>query len=430
MIAIEAMLCRITTRSRCDEDSLKYLKRTLETQSYSRLPKVRSIAKDLLHKMKNPELLQLKNASDLPLDNVGVGYSNSTPNLHTKLSPKVDKKDRIYISPPQQPTSQGNPYQLGSSFEGVKQSVASLQVSDSQGKAFEFASSQIGEKSSPQESQGLPVFAKPDPDPRIPPMPLLVSLPPDDQPAQVQVGFSAVSFAGQNDTKTATINKPVNEEEKQDVGLQSSPQLRLKRDEMKLKKMPLSSQKHGASVLEQEHGEIQDLKRGIYLIEDPLLKMTKGKGWGPNIRAKNYLKKYSGSLQYEHSEDQTQSDRLQERREQRSKHRNELNYLIGKNKQDSKSNSRSPAKFNLLDETGEKKRKRRLLLISKGLDPDDPLAEDKLKAILAKEEEEANNVFLKSNLISSDRKKPKDNSVLEKELSEVPLCKSREKSQV
>ena len=58
-----------------------------------------------------------------------------------------------------------------------------------------------------------------------------------------------------------------------------------------------------------------------------------------------------------------------------------------------------------MDETGEKRRKRRLLLISKGLDPDDLEADSKLKMITERENEEASNVYLKRIVIIIRRQK-------------------------
>ena len=419
MITIEAFLCRPTTRTRVDEDSLKYLKKTLEGQSFSRLPRVRSIAKDLMHKLKNPETLAPKKDTNFPIENLGLAYSQSSPQFQSNsLAPKVDKKDRIYISPRHQNELPAiNPYQLSNSNEFPKQKpVNNFQNSESLGKVFNFDRPPQGTEQLPgQNSLLLPVFASSaDKDPFIPPLPLLVSVPMDEMPLPPITNQSALSFAGQpnnleikpnagsqvisNSSQPFDLNvDPSSQHE--DLQLQSSPQLRQKRDELKLKKLPQSSaNKHLGSQIEHEHGELPDLKRGLFLIEDPLLRMTRGKGWGPNIRAKNYLKKHSGMNQYDTLEDASHSERLQARREQRSKQRSEFQYLIGKNKNDSKSISRSVGKFNVLDELGEKKRKRRLLLISKGLDPDDPNAEEKLKEILVREEEEANNVFLKSRL--------------------------------
>lgn len=409
IVAIESMLCRDATRARIDENSLKYLRRTLETQSFSRLPRVRTIAKELLHKLKHPEMLAPKYATDFPLENQGMVYSQSAPLFPSIAAQRIEKKDRIYIGPPRQSDQAPpltNPYSLANSNELPKLESSEVGVNDSMGKIFNFDKVPQGTENAPVlSSLQMPAFVPPaDKDPQIPALPLVLSLPQDhaslQEPQPLQ--HSNLSFAGQQQPVTTDLRVSDSQANSvasngglivEDYPRQSSPQLRLKRDAMKLLKLPQEESRMRRPSPEQEHGEIPELKRGMFVIEDPLLRMTQGKGWGPNVRAKNFLKKHSGKNLYEMGEDNGTSDKLLERREKRSKQRHELNYLIGKSKNDSK--SRSPAKFSLLDEAGEKRRKHRLLLISKGLDPDDPQADEKLRAILEKVEEEERNPIIK-----------------------------------
>lgn len=168
----------------------------------------------------------------------------------------------------------------------------------------------------------------------------------------------------------------------------SSPSpLQKKRDEYKIMK-----QKD-----EVRESNDHELTRGIHIIDEPLSMMTKGKGWAPNVRARNYLKAHSGGLAGgggEGGEMFEVSERIRERRENRSKGRAELQGMLTVNKSRGRSEKGRP-KYGMLDEEGEKKRKRRLVYISKGIDPEDPHAEEKLKEVLKREEYEENNVFEK-----------------------------------
>lgn len=439
MVVIETYLSRPAIRNRLDEDSMKYMKKAVESQSYSRLPRVRSVAKDLLHKLKNPQLLPFKQV-------------NAFEAVNRPSRPATDRKDRVYVSPRGMDGDVGtqNPYHMGQSV--ADSNGCSLVQNSSAGQNLGFSfhqagegqnallvdrqKSHVGENLVESKQMDIPQTVSEDVkriklsvekelasnDQEIAKsadFPKQISHPTQTQPdpsqkpiaqnhqilaSQLQ-NVSAASFAFQS-LQSGQTEPQVTEE----YHLGASPQLRQKRDELKMKKQPNSTANLRAnSPPDRELNETSDLKRGMFLIEDPLLRMTRGKGWGPNIRAKNYLKKFTGLGQFaggggqggsEMHEDSMRSERLQARRETRSKQRNELQYMIGKNKNESRSNSRSVSKFGLVDETEEKKRKRRLLYISKGIDPEDVDAEGKLRTILEKvaiEEEDNKNPYIKRN---------------------------------
>lgn len=433
MIVIETYLSRPTIRKRLDEDTLKYIQKTVESQSYSRLPRVRSVARDLLSKLKHPETISVKR---LIIDQGNDEYVYQTGNKLTRN--ETDRKERVYVSPRglisgnggQPPESKlmeagesgGEGQRVGFNFqepeeaqkalpkgvenkggvvvdEGTNEGPAGVnRIIEPKKLEISLAESKTGKDQELKKSAEFPIQESVDIPKKHDPLPssqqnqLIAS--------QIQ-NVSAASFAFQSLQSGQSVQQGVD-----DLQFGASPQLRMKRDELKMKKQPHASVSNlrGNSPQDRELTETSALKRGLFLIEDPLLRMTRGKGWGPNIRAKNFLRKFSGLGPFyggqggtEVVEDSMQNEKLQERRETRSKQRNELQCMIGKNKHE-RSNSRSVGKFGLVDETEEKKRKKRLLYISKGIDPEDVNAEGKLKVVLEKEaieEEEKSNPFLK-----------------------------------
>lgn len=134
-----------------------------------------------------------------------------------------------------------------------------------------------------------------------------------------------------------------------------------KRDQLKMNK------------LKEDHSDSPELKRGLFVIEDSLLEMTKGKGWGPNIRAKNYLKRHltnasTGNLSIE-------QQRVAKMKENMEKQRTELRYKVGKSKSQKRLGFE---RFSGINEEAERKRLRRLEMIKKGLNPDTGRKDDQM----------------------------------------------------
>lgn len=427
IVALDTYLGRQILRERLDPDSMKYLKTCIESQSYSRLPKVRSLARELWHKLKNAALLDVNRPAEMQLNNAGENlpriYSERNERVYIKPQPTIlqsseseakklvdnhEAKNQMLQKPSENPqiTSPKDPQpsDIGKTSKGVEnEEVKEKDQVDGQkaGQVNKSGEDKIEEnkqqlsnnEGQTKQSEGLNAVN-------------------EDKKQDDSLGLKDMIGMAHNISATSfalqTQQLGASGESADHYNLGASPQLRQKRDEMKMKKQPA----HTSTLMDREQSDISDLKRGMFLIEDPLLRMTRGKGWGPNIRAKNYLKKFSGLGPFGggggEGEDSFQSEKLVARKEMRQKQRSELHCMFDKDKKEERSKSKSVPKFGLLDEGEEKKRKRRLLLISKGLDPDDVGAEEKLKQIIEKEnleEQEKSNPFIKSNLNSSRSQK-------------------------
>lgn len=134
-----------------------------------------------------------------------------------------------------------------------------------------------------------------------------------------------------------------------------------KRDQVKMNK------------LKEDHSDSPELKRGLFVIEDSLLEMTKGKGWGPNIRAKNYLKRHLINASTENLSIEQQ--RVAKMKENMEKQRTELRYKVGKSKSQKRLGFE---RFSGINEDAERKRLKRLEMIKKGLNPDTGMKDEQM----------------------------------------------------
>jgi hypothetical protein len=320
-------------------------KKALSAASYARLPKVRSTAKPLLHKVSNNIV-----------EDVEPHFKDGR-----MLEPR--RKDKIYMPRPEE-----RPQTPDASDDSQLPKLIAVSQPD---------------QSAPPAAPNLP-----------------------SQPVNPATGLGGLQAdSPQRQPLRQPAPEPPLAEEKTDV-IRSSvkfrrtegsspvlPQLtasnlnlQYKRDELKRLKQ------------REEERASNDNLRGMYLIDEDLKTLTKGKGWAPNIRARNYLKAHTGGLagggQSEAQAGEQVSAHLQQRRENRSKGRAELHHWLTQSRSRGRQEDKK-SRFGTIDEEGEKRRKRRLLLISKGINPDDPQAEEKLRAVLEREEYEDNNVFEK-----------------------------------
>lgn len=502
IISLDAFLSRPMLRQRIDESSLAYLKKVVEKNSFSKLPRVRTAARTLHNKLKHPDLFDQREKRpsfwDGPSDKA---ESKILPRVVSAGNPRdlVPRNERVYINPSSKhegmqsapvfkdyasrPISAiGHNDQMSVGFTVDNQLNPTMAVPAQRQNALPpipaslAAQVAVGVQNQPMANQGYPSWMNPLPavvpisqqiDPikqmpdhvpnqgiaqpaeqqlplslsssvfqqipqvpvgegsqavsdnlmknplQMPSIPIVVTVQPYPTPSQEtspvneQVGSQVAQPPLQNSSSVASQGRPplplLSVQQPQDqlepvVPLISSPQLQQKRDAMKMLKTQESHQPelnqyhttyHGYKpepgyvhhTMSQSHSESPDqLKRGLYLIEPPLLSMTKGKGWGSNVRAKNYLKKHT---HFTPGGGMGDGDRVREMREARNKHRSEMKVLLDK----SRDKKPSTNKFKGIDESAEKSRKRRLLMIKHGINPDDPDAEEKLKEKLARKNE-------------------------------------------
>ena len=312
---IEAWLSRPVLKNRLDLDTISQVKKLIESSSFSRLPRVRSAAKILRTKLNQPE---------------GIERSGSVPKFAKPL------QDSILTEQSQSQVLRPSGVAMGSSVnQEQKESIVSQAEVVDQIKANE--SSQFP-KFTLSEAKG---------DQSAPPVGSPKSIVHPSVPNTKYPAADSVSAPSQPSALLQARRDQLKQEKRQEI-VSTSP--------------PSAVQNHS------------DLKRGLYLVDGPLLPMTQGKGWAPNVRAKNFLRR--GNRPGDSTNDLELGDRLKSLRETRNKQRMEYRGQIGR---DRSSGSRGKNKFGGIDEEAERKRKRRLYLISKGLNPDDDDVEDQLK---------------------------------------------------
>lgn len=407
LIAIEAFLSRGILRERLSPECMNHLETVVKEQSFSKLPRVRSIAKTLSTKLKSVD-----SWSSLE-NNIQGGFSKEGREGGSKIelllqecdsrtsAQDKDKKPKIYLNPESQTIHEENP------------------IENPEAKSIEFKESQpIGDQAAvvetnPNESIGNVVESKATLDNNSKEFQEIQksvaqssgAVIPQESPDESKEPQNRLEAESEADSRAPVKRAPlhISQETNFKPGdtLAGSPSLKQKRDFQKQLKQHSWRNPGRKSISPGAENRLDEststeLKRGLFLLEDPLLSMTKGKGWGPNIRAKNYLKKYSRVMGAGMGADTDLADTLQqtgpsqrvrERRESRNRSRQELREQVYKNR----ASSKSAKKFHpLYDEDAEKERKRRLLMIAKGINPDDPNAEELLKELLEKQKNDPN----------------------------------------
>ncbi len=350
LLALDAMLSRGVVRSRIDDEVMGQYKKALNAASYARLPRVRSTAKPLLQKVNNNLIEDI--------------------DPHFKDGRMIEplRRDKINMSRPEdkpQPPepSEDSPPPTAAVVPRIEQST--LPPAPGLSPHTDLSPADLGS----------PPLDAPPSHPQQPPLAAAATTDPKTEATRTTIKIR------RPEASTAAPPQLAN----------SNLNLQLKRDQLKRMKQ------------REEERTSNDNLRGMYLIDEDLRTLTKGKGWAPNIRARNYLKAHTGGLAGGgHSEpplSEQVSATLLQRRENRSKGRAELHHWLTQSKSRGRLEDKK-SRFGTIDEEGEKRRKRRLLFISKGINPDDPLAEEKLQSILEREEYEENNVFEKCTLSS------------------------------
>lgn len=347
LLALETFLSRKLLRSRIDEEVMGQFKKALAAASYSRLPRVRSTAKPLLLKLNSNTLEEI------------------SPHFRDGRMAEPPRREKIYIGKPEdlpqddpseEPEGPNLPPAATEKLQPASFAVLIHSDEPQDLHPTDFGGEQL--QSAPAQFRQI-----------------------DSNPNSHHSKHPESSESSKNAPlqKSAVIPAPAAQLPSNNLNLQ------FKRDQLKRLKQR-----------EEERTSNENL-RGLYLIDEDLKTLTKGKGWAPNIRARNYLRAHTGGLTggglaEAQPREQVSADLLQ-RRANRSRGRAELHHLLTQSK--SKERLKDPKRFATIDEDGEKRRKRRLLFISKGINPEDPQAEEKLRALLEREEYEENNVFEK-----------------------------------
>jgi len=113
---------------------------------------------------------------------------------------------------------------------------------------------------------------------------ILEGEPLDISQAEKEVAFPKKRiFDHLDDNKSIDLSLPLPEEKKPSTPSSPSSKLRFKRNLHKKLSQP--------QISLEPHSKSPDSKRGLFIIQDPLLEMTSGKGWGANVRGKGFLRR-------------------------------------------------------------------------------------------------------------------------------------------